>query len=252
MADQRHQDLVHVRRARRRPDAARAHRPRPLARRTAGCRCFLVEKPRGDSARLPLRPGRRARAAPTATGASRGARSTRSGYRGHALLRAELRQLVRARRRPGRRRGRARPRLLLPDGRLRERTHPDRRARRRRDAGGLRGGARVRAQPRRLRRADHRLRAHPRRSSARMAAIIQCARQFALEVARADGSRRRRRSRRRWPRPTSVGPPSGSPARPCRSTAAWATPRSTRSAATSSTRGCCRSSRAPTRRSASR
>ena len=40
----------------------------------------------------------------------------------------------------------------------------------------------------------------------------------------------------------------GRPARPCRSTAAWATPRSSRSAATSSTPGCSRSSRGPTRR----
>ena len=36
LRDQRRQDVVHVRRPRRRADAARPHRPRPLARPTAG------------------------------------------------------------------------------------------------------------------------------------------------------------------------------------------------------------------------
>ena len=43
----------------------------------------------------------------------------------------------------------------------------------------------------------------------RMAAVIQCARQFSYEVARAHGDAARARSRPRWPRPTSAGPPSG-------------------------------------------
>jgi alkylation response protein AidB-like acyl-CoA dehydrogenase len=60
----------------------------------------------------------------------------------------------------------------------------------------------------------------------RMAVIIQASRQFSYVVARlmakGEGT-----PRHRWSRPTCARPPSGSPARPCRSTAAWATPRST-------------------------
>jgi (2S)-methylsuccinyl-CoA dehydrogenase len=39
LRDQRREDVVHVRRPRRRADAARPHRPRPLARATGACRC---------------------------------------------------------------------------------------------------------------------------------------------------------------------------------------------------------------------
>ena len=59
---------------------------------------------------------------------------------GHALVRAGLRELVRARGQPGRRPGRAGQGLLPPDAGVRERPPPDRSARPRRDAGGLRSG----------------------------------------------------------------------------------------------------------------
>ena len=75
-------------------------------------------------------------------------------------------------------------RLLLPDGGLRERPAADRGPRRRRDAGGLRGGARstprdriVFGQPV----GDYQL---TQAKLGRMAVLIQAARQFAYAVAR--------------------------------------------------------------------
>ena len=59
--DQRREDVVHVRGAGRRADAAGPHRPRPLARPTAACRMFIVPKPRGDGPRLRVRAGRQRR-----------------------------------------------------------------------------------------------------------------------------------------------------------------------------------------------
>ena len=63
----------------------------------------------------------------------------------HALLRSRVRQLVRARRQPHRWRGRARPRLLPPDGGIRERPPANRSPRRRADAGRVRGRHGLRA-----------------------------------------------------------------------------------------------------------
>ena len=48
LARQRREDVGDVRRPRRRAHAARAHRPRPSRRRTAACRCSIVEKPRAE------------------------------------------------------------------------------------------------------------------------------------------------------------------------------------------------------------
>ena len=59
---------------------------------------------------------------------------------------------------------------------------------------------------------------------ARMAALIQATRQCSYQVARLM-ARAKGRWRPPWSRPTSAGRPNGSPGRPCRSTAAWGTPR---------------------------
>ena len=162
LAPQRHQDLVHLRRARRRPRCC-SRAPTPTARSlTAGSRSSSSRSRRGDSEGfrfVPVTRGPRRRAR-----APRGTPDRHAGLSRDALLRAELRELVRPRRRPGRRRGGPRPGLLLPDGRVRERPPPDRRARHRRHAGRLRGGARVRAPPRRLRPADPGLRADSRQA----------------------------------------------------------------------------------------
>ncbi len=61
----------------------------------------------------------------------------------------------------------------------------------------------------------------------RMAVLIQAGRQFAYRVAGLI-AKGKGPPRRAWSRPTSARPPSGSPARRCRSTAVSATPRSTR------------------------
>ena len=79
----------------------------------------------------------------------------------HALLRGRLRRLVGAGGQPHRRRGGPRPRLLPPDGGVRERPAADRGPRPRRDAGGLRGGPRLRRRPQGVRPARRRLPAHP-------------------------------------------------------------------------------------------
>ncbi len=48
LADQRREDVVHVRRPGRRADAAGPHRPRPLEDPSRACRCSSCPKPRGD------------------------------------------------------------------------------------------------------------------------------------------------------------------------------------------------------------
>jgi (2S)-methylsuccinyl-CoA dehydrogenase len=101
----------------------------------------------------------------------------------HAQLRGGDRELVRPRREPHRRRGRQGPRLLLPDGRLRERPSADRSPRRRRHAGRLEQ-ARDYANNRVVfgeNIAEFQL---TQAKLARMAVIIQGARQYSFEVAR--------------------------------------------------------------------
>ena len=148
LARERREDLGDVRRARRRAHAARATDPD----RSAGHRglsILVVEKPRaeGHSVRVRRRPRRH----------DRRPRDRHHRLPRHALLRGGVRQLVRARREPRGRRGRPRPRLLPPDGRLRERPPADRGPRRRPDAGGVRSGPRVRAGSQGVRRARVRL-----------------------------------------------------------------------------------------------
>ena len=70
------------------------------------------------------------------------------GYRGHALVRVGLRELVRARGQPCRRDRRAGQGLLPPDAGLRERPAADGGACARCDAGGLRGGFGLRSRTR--------------------------------------------------------------------------------------------------------
>ena len=160
--DQRRQDVVHVRRPRRRADAAGPHRPRPLARPTAACRCsscpsraatatassFDAERParrRQDGG--PRRSTRSATAActPTRSPSTTGSCRPRTSIGGEDGLG---------------------PRLLLPDGRLRERPAADRGPRRRRDAGRLRGGPRLRRRPRRCSASPSPTTSSPRPSSA--------------------------------------------------------------------------------------
>ena len=78
----------------------------------------------------------------------------------------------------------------------------------------------------------------------RMAVIIQASRQLSLHVAEL---MRGRHAGGLDGKGVRAEPQNGSPARRCRSTAAWV-PRNTQSAATSSMPGCCRSSRVLTRR----
>ena len=123
LRDQRGEDVVHVRRPRRRADAARPHRPRPHARAP---RAQPVHRPQaaGRRPRLRVHPGsgRRARSARWRAG-----RSTRSATAACTATRSRSRTGG-CRRTTCRRRGRARPRLLLPDGGVRERPAADRSA----------------------------------------------------------------------------------------------------------------------------
>jgi hypothetical protein len=89
-------------------------------------------------------PGRRRRRTlATPTGRLEGRPIDTIGYRGMHSYELSLRELVRPGRQPDRR-GRTGQGLLLPDGRLRERPHPNGGAASRGHAGGLRRGARVR------------------------------------------------------------------------------------------------------------
>ena len=78
LADQRREDLVHVRRPGRRPHAAGPHRPRPVARRHRGLSLFIVPKPRATATASSSPRRRGPTAAPRAAGRWRAARSTRS------------------------------------------------------------------------------------------------------------------------------------------------------------------------------
>ena len=122
------------------PDRTKTHR---------GLSLFIVPKPRGDGHGFEFTPGRRRR---RTVGKMEGRPIDTIGYRGMHSYEIALRQLVGAGREPDRRGGRPRQGLLLPDGGLRERPAADRGAGHRRDAGGVRGGARLRPQPHGVRR----------------------------------------------------------------------------------------------------
>ena len=161
LGDQRRQDLVHLRRPGRRAHAAGPHRPRPLAGPPGPLDVRRREAP-GRRPRLRLHPGRTGRTArPTWTGPPRGAADRHARLPGHALLRAGVRELVRARGQPRRRRRGAGQGLLPPDAGLRERPAADGGAGARRHAGGLRGGRGLRGGAQGVRVADRRLPADP-------------------------------------------------------------------------------------------
>ena len=118
------------------PDRSKGHR---------GLSLFLVEKPPGRRARLRFHPGARGRrSADRRRRADGGPAHRHPRLPGHALLRGGLRELVRPRRQPGRRRGRAGPGLLPPDAGLRERPAADGGPGPRGHAGRLRGRPRLR------------------------------------------------------------------------------------------------------------
>ena len=96
LRDQRGQDVVHVRRPRRRADAARPHRSRPLARRHRGLSLFIVPKPRGDGHGFRVHPGRRCG---DRVGKMEGRPIDTIGYRGMHSYEVALRGLVGAGRR---------------------------------------------------------------------------------------------------------------------------------------------------------
>ena len=137
MADQRGQDLVHLRRPGRRAHAAGPHRPGPLPGASWALHVRGREAPRRRP-RLRVHPGRRRAAGRSGSGRLEGRPIDTIGYRGHALLRAVLRGLVRPRRQPGRRTRRPGQGLLPPDAGLRERPAADRGPCPRGHAGGLR------------------------------------------------------------------------------------------------------------------
>ncbi len=116
------------------PDRSKAHR---------GLSLFVVEKPRGDGAGFLFTQDPTRRSPPRPAGTDGGPAHRHPRVPGNALLRDRLRELVRPRRQPGGWRGRRRPRLLLPDGGLRERPAPDRGTGPRGHAGRLRGGRRT-------------------------------------------------------------------------------------------------------------
>ena len=138
---------------RRRADAARPHRPRPFAEPSRPQPVHRAQAAwRGP--RLRVHAGR-------APGREDGGPADRHDrLPRHAQLRDRPGGLVGAGRPPDRRRRRPRAGLLLPDGGLRERPAADRGPGHRRDAGGLRGGARLRPQPQRVRLEHRRLPAH--------------------------------------------------------------------------------------------
>ena len=140
------------------PDRAKTHR---------GLSVFIVPKPRGDGHGFVFdqRDMRREDGRKMA-GKMEGRPDRHHRVPGDAQLRDRSRQLVGTCREPDRRTGRPRQGLLLPDGRLRERSAADRGARHRCHAGGIRGRCRVRPQSRRVRLADRRLRSSLAPSSA--------------------------------------------------------------------------------------
>ena len=146
---QRGQDVVHVRGACRRADAAGPHRSRPFEVAPRAEPVHRAQAPRRRP-RLRVRPGRRRRRRRP------GRQDGGTPDRHHRLPRACTATRWRSRtggsrRPPDRRSRRARARLLPPDGGVRERPPADRRPGRRGDAGRLRSGARLRPQPQRVR-----------------------------------------------------------------------------------------------------
>ena len=122
------------------PDRAAAHR---------GLSLFIVPKPRRRGPRVPVHPG--ATAPPAGSARWRAGRSTPSATAGmHSYEIALEDWWVPADHLIGEA-GRARAGVLLADGGVRERAPADRGAGDRRDAGGVRGGARLRPQPHRVR-----------------------------------------------------------------------------------------------------
>ena len=113
------------------PDRSLSHR---------GLSLFIVPKPRGDGHGFQFTQEGTA-------GQDGGPADRHDRLPRHAQLRDRPGGLVGPGRPPDRRRGGPRSRLLLPDGGLRERPAADRGPGSRRDAGGLRGGARLRPQP---------------------------------------------------------------------------------------------------------
>ena len=204
--DQRCQDVVHVRGPGRRPDAVGPHRRRPLAGHR-GLSLFIVPKPRGEGHGFQFTQDAEEGAAGT-TGKMEGRPIDTIGYRGHAQLRAGARGLVGSRGQPDRPRGRARAWLLPADGGLRERSAADRSASHRCDAGGLRGGPRLRPGSQGLRFRDRRLRADP--GEARPDGGADPGRPpVRLSRGAADGPAAKGRSRPAWSRRTCARQPSG-------------------------------------------
>ena len=244
LRDQRRQDVVHVRRPRRRADAARPHRSRPLAEPPRAEPVHRAQAARRGP-RLRVHPGR----APA--GKMEGRPIDTIGYRGMHSYEVALEDWwVPADHLIGGDDG-PRARLLLPDGGLRERPAADRGAGHRRDAGGLRGGPRLRPQPQRVRLEHRRLPADPGQARADGRAhpgrpAVQLPRRHA--DGQGPGRDRGQHGQGLRVQGRRVGHPRGD-----------ADPRWLRlrrgvhaSAACSSTPACCRSSRAPTRRCASR
>ncbi len=148
LAGHRREDVGHLRGPRRRVDAAGPHRPRQVEGAPRPLGDDRREAPRrGSLVRVRRRPGRE----------DGRPRHRHDRLPRHALLRGRVRQLVRSGREPHRRRGRSRPRVLLPDGGLRERAPADRGARRRPDAGRVRSRHVVRPGPQGLRQPGVRL-----------------------------------------------------------------------------------------------
>ena len=134
------------------PDRSKTHR---------GLSLFIVPKPRGDGHGFELTQDPVDGDGAAQVGKMEGRPIDTIGYRGMHSYEIALEDWWVPADNLDRRRGRARPGLLLPDGRLRERPAADRGSRRRRDAGRLRAGPRLRPEPQGVRRDDHRLPAHP-------------------------------------------------------------------------------------------
>ena len=144
VAHQRREDLVHLRGAGRRADAAGPDRSRPVQGPPGAVALPGGEAP-GRGARLPVRPGARpGRPAGRLHGPHGGAGHRHPRLPRDALLRGGLRELVRPRRQPGRRRGGPGAGLLPPDAGLRERPAADGGPGHRGHAGRLRGRTRLR------------------------------------------------------------------------------------------------------------
>ena len=119
---------------RRRAHAARPHRPRPHEGPPRACRCSIVEKPRAEGHAFAFDDGR--------GGKMEGRAIDTIGYRGMHSYEVAFDNWFVPADEPHRRRRRARPGLLPPDGGLRERPAADRGARGRAHAGRVRGRAR--------------------------------------------------------------------------------------------------------------